>query len=86
MRFWRTASGYEVDYIAGDLDLAIEVKGAGRVHDGDLRGLVALAEEARVRRRVVVCLEAEPRRLGDGIEVLPWRIFLARLWAGDLGV
>ena len=62
------------------------MKGAGRVHDGDLRGLRALAEESRVRTRVAVCLEAEPRRLGDGIEVLPWRVFLARLWDGDLGL
>lgn len=86
LRFWRTAAGHEVDVIAGDLDLAIEVKGGGRVHDGDLRGLRALAEDGRVRRRVVVCLETEPRKLADGIEVLPWRHFLARLWDGDLGV
>jgi predicted AAA+ superfamily ATPase len=86
LRFWRTAAGHEVDFIAGDLDLAIEVKGGSRVHDGDLRGLRALAEEGRVRRRVVVCLETEPRRLSDGIEVLPWRVFLARLWSGELDV
>ena len=86
LRFWRTAAGHEVDVIAGDLDLAIEVKGGIRVHDGDLRGLRALAEEGRVRRRVVVCLETQPRRSADGIDVLPWRMFLERLWAGDLGV
>ena len=55
-----------MDFIAGDLDVAIEVKGGGRVHDGDLRGLRALAEERRVRRRVVVSLETLPRTLGDG--------------------
>ena len=58
--------GYEVDVIAGDLDLAVEVKGAARVHDGDVRGVRALAEEHRVRRRVVACLEKQPRRLADG--------------------
>jgi len=46
----------------------------------------ALAEEHRVRRRVVACLEKHPRLVGDGIEILPWRIFLQRLSAGDLGV
>lgn len=86
LRFWRTASGHEIDFIAGDLDLAVEVKGGARVHDGDLRGLRALAEEHRVRRRVVACLEKQPRVVADGIEILPWRIFLQRLWAGDLGV
>jgi predicted AAA+ superfamily ATPase len=86
LRFWRTAAGHEVDLIAGDLDLAIEVKGGARVHDADLRGLRALAEDRRVRRRVVVCLETEPRRLADGIDVLPWRLFLDRLWGGDLGI
>ena len=86
LRFWRTASGYEVDLIAGDLDLAVEVKGSGRVHEGDLRALRALAEEHHVGRRVVVCLETQPRVLSDGIEILPWRVFLQRLWAGDLGI
>jgi predicted AAA+ superfamily ATPase len=84
--FWRTASGYEVDFIAGNLDLAIEVKGAGRVHEGDTSGLRALREEYRVKRCVVVCLERKPRTMAPGIEVLPWELFLQRLWNGDLGV
>lgn len=84
IRFWRTASGVEVDFVVGDLDLAVEVKGAARVHEGDLRGLIALHEEQRVRRRIVVSLERHPRRLADGIEVLPWTVFVDRLWAGDL--
>jgi len=86
LSYWRTASGYEIDVIVGDLDLAIEIKSGNRVHDGDLRGLRAIAEEHRIRRRIVVCLESAPRTLADGIEVLPWRHFLERLWAGDLGV
>lgn len=86
LSFWRTASGYEVDFVAGDLGLAVEVKGGTRVHDGDLRGLRALAEEHRVGHRVIVCLESEPRVLADGIEVLPWRVFVQRLWSGDLGL
>jgi predicted AAA+ superfamily ATPase len=61
----------------------VEVKGGTRVHEGDLRGLRALAEEQRVRRRVVVCLEREQRTV-DGIEVLPWRVFVERLFSGDM--
>jgi predicted AAA+ superfamily ATPase len=86
LAFWRTASGQEVDFVLGEMDVAVEVKGSRRVHDGDLRGLRTLAEEGRVRRRVVVCLEERPRRLADRIEVLPWREFLERLWDGALGV
>jgi predicted AAA+ superfamily ATPase len=84
--FWRTAGGQEVDFIVGDMDLAIEVKGTGRVHEGDLRGLATLEEDSRVRRSIVVSLEREPRRVGRNVEVLPWRLFADRLWTGDLGV
>ncbi len=84
--FWRTAAGQEVDFVLGDMRVAIEVKAGSRVHDGDLRSLRTLGEESRVRHRLVVCLEDEPRRLTDGIEIVPWRQFLERLWDGDLGV
>jgi predicted AAA+ superfamily ATPase len=86
LRYWRTASGFEVDFVIGEMDLAVEVKGGTRVHEGDLTGLHALGEEHRVKRRVVVSLERQPRTVAPGIEVLPWRTFLTRLWAGDLGV
>lgn len=81
--FWRTSTGQEVDFILGDKDLAIEIKGSGRTHDGDLRGLAALAEDGPVRKRLLVSLEKEPRTPAKGIEVLPWRLFLERLWAGE---
>ncbi|MBI4700570.1 MAG: hypothetical protein HY744_05305 [Deltaproteobacteria bacterium] len=61
----------------------IEVKASARVHDGDLRALRALAEEHRVRHRIVACLEREPRAVG-GIQVLPWRMLLERLYAGEI--
>jgi predicted AAA+ superfamily ATPase len=83
--FWRTAGGHEVDFILGDLDVAIEVKG-GRVHEGDFSGLRALGQEHRVRRSIVVSLEREPRTAQGGIEVLPWETFLRQLWGAELGV
>lgn len=81
--FWRTSAGQEVDFILGEKDLAIEIKGSARVHEGDLRGLAALAEDAPVKHRVVVSLEKVPRTLAGGIEVLPWQVFFDRLWNGD---
>lgn len=84
--FWRTSGGYEVDFILGDLDVAIEVKGSGRVHEGDLGGLRALREEHRVKHSIVVSLEREPRTIASRIKVLPWEAFLHQLWNGDFGV
>lgn len=85
LAFWRTSSGLEVDFIVGDMDLAIEAKSGRRVHVGDLRGLAALRSSHVVRKAVVVCGEPEAR-IVDGVEILPWRMFVDRLWAGDLVV
>jgi predicted AAA+ superfamily ATPase len=84
--FWRTAAGQEVDFILGDFEVAVEVKGAARVHEGDLSGLRALRQEQRVRRSIIVSLERQPRAIEEGIEVLPWHTFLLELWHGNLGV
>ncbi|OHB76893.1 MAG: hypothetical protein A2Z34_10170 [Planctomycetes bacterium RBG_16_59_8] len=82
--FWRTAAGQEVDFILGEKDLAVEIKGSSRVHDGDVRSISALLEDGPVKRRCIVCLENEPRRVAKEIEILPWRLFLERLWGGEL--
>lgn len=86
IHFWRTGSGYEVDFILGDMTVVVEVKGSRRVHDGDGRGLRALREEHKVKHALIVCLENEPRTTADGIEILPWRMFLDQLWGGVLDV
>jgi hypothetical protein len=39
-----------------------------------------------VKRSVIVCLEEEPRKFANSIEVMPWRHFLDVLWSGGLGV
>ena len=79
--YWRSRSGFEVDFILNE-SVAIEVKAKAPVGQRDLRGLRALKEEEALSSHVVVCLERLPRRV-DGIEVLPWQLFLERLWAGD---
>jgi hypothetical protein len=33
---------------------------------------------------IVVCQEPVSRRLASGIDILPWKIFLERLWAGEI--
>lgn len=82
LHYWRSTSGFEVDFLIGD-HTAVEVK-AGRVSDADLRSLRAIAEEHRFKRLICVSLEARPRRVG-AVDVLPVTEFLSRLWAGDLG-
>jgi predicted AAA+ superfamily ATPase len=82
--FWRTSAGQEVDFILGDKTLALEIKGSSRVHEGDLRSLAALREDGPVKKCAVVCLEKEPRTVARSIEILPWRMFLEKLWGGEL--
>jgi predicted AAA+ superfamily ATPase len=82
--FWRTSTGQEVDFILGDKVLALEIKGSSRVHEGGLRSLAALREDGPVKRCVIVCLEREPRVSPGGVEILPWRLFLEKLWGGEL--
>lgn len=81
--FWRTSTGREVDFLLGEKELAIEIKGSSRVHEGDIGGLQALLEDGPVKKCCIVCLERQPRRLTKNIEVTPWPLFIERLWAGE---
>jgi hypothetical protein len=68
-----------------DLALAIEAKATASVTSDHLRGLRELTKDQRkVRRRILVCLEARVRKTDDGIEILPYGTFVNRLWAGEL--
>jgi len=81
LSYWRLTSGPEVDFILGDMRLAIEAKATHRVTPRHLRGLRVLREEhPEVQDRWIVCLEDTPRRTEDGILVLPARAFVDRLW------
>ena len=82
LSYWRSLSGYEVDFVIDD-EVAIEVKAAAIAQDKHLSGLKALREERKIRSFYLVCRESRPRKL-DGIDILPWREFLARLWEGDI--
>jgi len=82
--FWRTSAGQEVDFILGEKEAAIEIKGSKRVHEGDIGPLKSLLEDGPVKQRIIVCLENEPRTFDNDIQVLPWRVFLDRLWDGEI--
>jgi len=78
--FWRTTSGFEVDFILGD-HTAVEVKAKDHVSPQDLKSLRALAEEKRMKRYLLVSFESRKRQVGE-VTVLPWQIFLTELWNG----
>jgi len=82
LHYWRSTTGFEVDFILGD-HTAIEVKAKANVSSRDLRPLRALAEERSFRRYLCVSLEPRRRKV-EGIEVLPYAAFLAELWAGEI--
>jgi predicted AAA+ superfamily ATPase len=83
IRFWRTKAGLEVDFILGDGEVAIEVKGASRVDDRAIRSMKVFMQECRPKKAMVVCRETTPR-VHEGISILPWRQFLQMLWAGEV--
>ena len=85
LSYWRLPSGIEVDFIVGDMRIAVEAKAAATVTARHLRGLRTLAEEhPELAARVVVCLEDRPRRTHDGIDIIPADHFARRLWHEDL--
>jgi len=83
LAYWRSVSGFEVDFIIGE-HTAVEVKAKENVSPQDLKPLRALAEEKQFKRHLCVSLEPRPRTVG-GIAVLPWREFLEALWTGRYG-
>ena len=87
LSYWRLTTGAEVDFIVGDMALAIEAKATHKVTADHLKWLRKLAEDhPELRARWVVCLEDQVRLTDDGILILPAREFARRLWAGEVPV
>jgi len=82
--YWRTSSQLEVDFVLGDGEAAIEVKSTDCVSERHLAGVRACREDYAPRRCLIVSRDPEPRRTQDGIDILPWRVFLDRLWDGKI--
>jgi uncharacterized protein len=84
LSYWRLPSGIEVDFIVGDMEIALEAKASPRITDDHLRGLREIVRDHRVGRRIVVSLEARARRTSDGIDILPAERFARDLAAGSI--
>lgn len=83
LTYWRSTSQFEVDLLL-DSNIAIEIKAAETISSKHLKGLRALKEENIFKRYVCIYTGESPMQTEDGIEVLPWRMFLNRLWSGNL--
>jgi predicted AAA+ superfamily ATPase len=81
LSYWRSKSGFEVDFIIGD-HTAIEVKAKENLTPNDFKSLRMLAEENSLKRYLCVSLEPRKRRIGD-IVILPYIQFLEELWNGN---
>ena len=64
-------------------EIAIEAKGSNRLRENDLRGMHALDQDGKCKRKIIVNLEKE-RRIIAGVEVLPLNEFVEELWAGEI--
>ena len=86
IKFWRSASEQEIDFILADKQLALEIKGKSLVTNKDLKVLRAIVDDGPIKYRVVVSLESQPRMTEDGILILPCQEFLQKLWGREFGV
>jgi uncharacterized protein len=83
LSYWRTTSQSEVDFILGDHEVAIEVKATGTVTPRHFKGLISFSEEYKVKNLILVSNDPYPRQVGN-ITLLPWKVFLEKLWGGEL--
>lgn len=82
LSYWRTTSGYEVDAIIGNADLAIEIKSSTEVQSHHTKGLKAFSEEFPDARLIIVSLDKYPRQVNN-VEIYPASQFLSKMWKGD---
>jgi predicted AAA+ superfamily ATPase len=82
INFWRTKSGLEVDFILAGGEVAIEVKGADRVSEPDLRASSSFVDEFKPKHSLLIYTGREERVLGN-VRAFPWRVFLSKLWASE---
>src|SRR4030042_1089383 len=81
LSYWRSTSGFEVDFILGD-HTAVEVKAKENVSAHDLKSIRAFAAEKKLKRYLCVSLDTRRRNL-ENMTIIPLREFLEALWSGE---
>jgi predicted AAA+ superfamily ATPase len=80
--YWQAKNGQEVDFIIND-EIAVEVKATNRTQDKHLKGLKALAEE-KICKQYILISQDPIKRLVDNIDIMPWHVFLEKLWNDEI--
>ena len=84
LTYWKLSSGAEVDFIIGDMKIAIEAKARADIHSDHLKGLRELSHDhPALKSRIVVSCVPRARKTEDGIWILPYQEFLKNLWGGE---
>lgn len=81
--YWRTASQIEIDFVLGDHEVALEVKATANANPRHAKGLMSFSEEYTVKKLLLISTDPFPRQMGK-VLVLPWQLFLHKLWAGEI--
>jgi predicted AAA+ superfamily ATPase len=76
--FWRSTSGFEIDFIIGD-HTALEIKAKRNISGNDIKALCMLSEERKLKRYICVSMESRRRKVGN-IDIIPYEEFLNLLW------
>ncbi|MDP2193568.1 MAG: DUF4143 domain-containing protein [Alphaproteobacteria bacterium] len=83
IKFWRSKSGLEVDFILKRGSIAIECKITPSIEKSDIKGLIEFTKEHRPEKSIVVCLAPNKRLIvidDMEIEIYPVEEFLKELW------
>ena len=83
LSYWRTTSGFEVDLIYGDAEVAIEIKSSQEIQPKHIKGLKAFKEEHPNARTIIISLDVAYRKMND-VEIWPVDQFLKALWQNDI--
>ena len=66
----------DVDFILGDMEIALEAKGADRITSDHLKNLREIKQDfPSLKELLIVCLEKNIRKTEDGIWILPVQEF-----------
>lgn len=82
LNFWNSPREGEVDFILNQ-QIAIEVKSSAKISNQHMSGLSKYSSLFPTKRKIIVCLEAKKRKIGD-VEIMPLVSFLNELWAGKI--
>ena len=84
--YWRSKSQFEVDFLIKDNSnewTAIEVKASANPAPRDYKGIKALEEDLKLKKKFVVCMSENSRIVGS-VEILFYLDFLKSLWADQI--